>query len=749
MLDVMVSGGSASGRAALVLGLACAGHAAIAQETGVAQAAKASVHAHVPALKEVVVSGSRSEQDKDELPITMEVKDRKAIEAEQIRDIRDVARDMPNVSVKRSPTRNTLAQVAEGRDGNAGFNVRGLDGNRVLLLVDGMRTPLSYTFGGNSFGRDYFDLGLVERVELVKGPAASLYGSDGLAGVVNMITREPASMLKDGASFGGTASLGYSSDDAGTTAGVALAGKATDTVQWLVAANVNNASAMSNMGRNDVANGDRTVPNPQTDKTESVMGKLVFQPRAGSKHSITAEHVAKRSDVDVMTARAKPPILASTVIGLKTAITQQRDRLTFESRERVDTAFADSVQGALSYQASKSQDYSYEDRNTTADRIRDLSYEEKAWQFGLRAEKLLPQVGVGSHKLSYGVDGVSTQIESMLTGVTPAPGDSLPVKRFPDTRESSSAVYVHDEWLVGDWTITPGIRFDSYSLKAEQAGFQSTATSLSGNAVSPKLGALYRANADWSMYGSYAAGFKAPNAFQVNNFFENALQGYKTIPNPDLKPERSQNFELGLRGRLGHVDLDVAVFESRYTDLIEDRKQVSATGVTPRVFQSVNINRAQISGFEIKGNWMLGTVGSGIVSTQWAYGQSRGTNSDTGAPINSIDPAKLNLGLKYSSAAWDARLSATHYAAKSASDVDNTDPGVAANQFVTPEAVTLDLSGQWRVRKGLRLNAAINNLTDQKVWRWSDVRGLDKSASFVDLYTQSGRNAQVTVVAEF
>jgi hemoglobin/transferrin/lactoferrin receptor protein len=191
------------------------------------------------------------------------------------------------------------------------------------------------------------------------------------------------------------------------------------------------------------------------------------------------------------------------------------------------------------------------------------------------------------------------------------------------------------------------------------------------------------------------------------------------------------------------------VFESRYTDLIEDRKQVSATGVTPRVFQSVNINRAQISGFEIKGNWMLGAVGNGIVSTQWAYGQSRGTNSDTGAPINSIDPAKLNLGLKYSTAAWDARLSATHYAAKSASDVDNTDPGVAANQFVTPEAVTWDVSGQWRIRKGLRLNAAINNLTDQKVWRWSDVRGLDKSATFVDLYTQSGRNAQVTLVAEF
>jgi hemoglobin/transferrin/lactoferrin receptor protein len=621
----------------------------------------------------------------------------------------------------------------------------------VLLLVDGMRVPLSYAFGANVFGRDYFDLGLIERVELVKGPAAALYGSDGMAGAVNMITREPTAMLKDGATFGGSASVGYSSDDAGTTAGAALAGKATDSLQWLVAANVKSASALSNMGTNEAANGDRTAPNPQTDKTESAMGKLVFQPSARSKHSITAEHVGKRSEVDVLSGRAKAPLGASSVIGLKTAVTQERDRLTLDSRQKVDVGLADTVQAVLSYQASKSQDYTFEDRNTSADRVRDVSYEEKAWQLGLRAEKSLPQVGAGSHRITYGVDTTSTQITNVVTGLVPAAGESFPLKRFPDTRENTTALYVHDEWLVGDWAITPGVRIDSYSVQADQAGFKSTATSLSGNAVSPKLGALYRASSDWSVYGNYAAGFKAPNAFQVNNYFENTSPSpgqspYKTIPNPDLKAERSQNLELGLRGRLGHVDLDVAVFDSRYTDLIKDQTQVSAAGAATTVFQAVNINRAQISGFEIKGNWMVGALGNGIVSSQWAYGQTRGTNSDTGAPINSIDPAKLNLGLKYSTAAWDARLSATYYAAKSASDVDSAE---LANQFVTPEAATLDLSGQWRIRKGLRLNAAINNLTDQKVWRWSDVRGLAKTSTVLDAYTQSGRNAQVTLVAEF
>ncbi|WP_398501358.1 TonB-dependent receptor plug domain-containing protein, partial [Variovorax sp.] len=131
----------------------------------------------VAALGEIVVSGSRSEQEKDALPVSVEVINRETIESKQINDIRDAVRDLPNVSVKRSPARFGLAQGNTGRDNNAGFNIRGLDGNRVLLLTDGIRTPRSYVFSANAFGRDYFDIGLIERIEILKGPASALYGS--------------------------------------------------------------------------------------------------------------------------------------------------------------------------------------------------------------------------------------------------------------------------------------------------------------------------------------------------------------------------------------------------------------------------------------------------------------------------------------------------------------------------------------------------------------------------------------------
>ncbi|MEF9965978.1 MAG: TonB-dependent receptor plug domain-containing protein, partial [Comamonas sp.] len=88
--------------------------------------------ADAPLLKEMVVSGSRYEQDPDELPMSIDVINARQMEEQQMRDIRDIARDMPNVSVKRAPSRFALASGSTGRDQNAGFNIRGLDGNRVL-----------------------------------------------------------------------------------------------------------------------------------------------------------------------------------------------------------------------------------------------------------------------------------------------------------------------------------------------------------------------------------------------------------------------------------------------------------------------------------------------------------------------------------------------------------------------------------------------------------------------------------------
>ncbi|MDB5931579.1 MAG: TonB-dependent hemoglobin/transferrin/lactoferrin family receptor [Polaromonas sp.] len=726
-------------RLSLLAALAC----------GWAFTAQAQIAAAGKPLGEVVVSGSRSEQLSDDLPMSLDVINAQALEENQVGDIRDAARYLPNVSVRRAPARfGLIGGGSDGRGGNEGFNIRGLDGNRVLLMVDGIRAPRSYVFSSYAFGRDSFSMDLVKRIEIIRGPSSVLYGSDGLAGLVNFITLEPADFLTPGRTLGGRASIGYSGDNRGVSASATVAGRASESVEWLLSASKGHAREMDNQGTNDAANADRTRPNPQTDDATALLGKLVLRPSAAQKHVLTLEHVEKKSAYDLLTARAKPPLAATSVLAGDALSTAERTRLTWDARYKIDGALVDNLQTVLGYQDAASRQYTFEDRNTSPDRVRDMTYDERTWQAGVQADKSFRLSPDWSHKLTYGVDYSRAEIVNLQTGQVPAAGETFPLKRFPDTTESSAALYLQDEFISERWSVTPGVRLDRFKLDASQAGFTGQAASLSGSAVSPKLGLLYRAAPAWSVFGNYASGFRAPNASQLNGYFENVTQFYKTISNPSLLPEKSRNLEVGLRGRLDRLTLDVAAFTGRFTNLIEDNVIVGGAGVVgnPTVFQSVNIGNATISGFEVKGVMDWGQLAGGRVSMPFGYGQTRGKNRDTGQALNSIDPAMLHLGLKYATPAWDVRLNAVRHSAKDGSDVSVQAP---ATQFVVPAATTLDVAGQWRISPTLRLNTGIANLTDRKHWNWSDVRGLSATTLVADAYSQPGRHLNVSLVADF
>ena len=733
-------------RLSLLVGVACTSTIAAHAQTG----AGAATQVAAVALKEIVISGSRHEQSVDELPMTLDVINGAAIEEGQMQDIRDLAKDIPNVSVTRAPARFGVTQNSTGREGNAGFNIRGLDGNRVLMLVDGIRTPRSYGFGVNAFGRDTLSIDLIKRVELVKGPASVLYGSDGIAGLVNFITYEPSDFLKDGKTLGGKASVSYSGDDKNKAASATLAGRANEVVDWQITAAAHRGNELSNRGENDSLNADRSAPNPQKDAGNALSGKVVIKPNAVQKHTLTFEHVDKKSTYELLTARAKPPLAATSVLQADAFTTMARDRLTWDARYKLGAAVADNLQTVLSFQNTNSREYAFEDRNTAADRVRDTTYQERTLQASAQADKTIRMSGDWIQKLTYGVDYAKTKVINLQTGLVPPAGETFPLKRFPDTVESTSALYLQDEAIAGNWSVTPGVRVDNFSIKPSQGGFPVPVVALSGSAVSPKLGLLYRASPQWSVFGNYASGFRAPNAGQVNAFFENVTQFYKTIPNGSLKPEKSKNFELGARGRLDQLTLDATVFTGKFTNLIEDNRNVGGAGVAgnPTIFQSVNINNATVQGFEVKGLMNWGKVGMGKLSTPFSYGQARGKVDNTGLPLDSIDPAKTIVGVRYETALWDLRLNATHHAAKKTSDIGQQ-LATLPLQFAVPASTTFDLSGQWRFSKSTRLNASIVNLTNQKYWNWSDVRGVASNAVALDAYTQPGRKFNVSLVTEF
>ena len=726
-------------------------------------------------VQQVIVSASRYAQLISDLPLSVDVIGSWRLEEGQIQDIRDIAKTLPNVSVKRAPARFSVTGRGNpvGADGNAGFSIRGQGGNRVIMLADGVRLPRSYIVGSNAFGRDTVALGLLKRVEIVRGPTSALYGSDGLAGLVNFISHEPADFLDGGAdaakALGGKVWLSHSSDDDDSGVGATLAGRLSERAEWLITAARNQANALDNMGSNDAAHVDRTTPNPQQSSGTSLLGKWVWRPGAGQRHVLTMEHVSKDNDVELLSSRAKPPYTgtaaqqAALVVGEDSAKTMERSRLTWDARFPIQAAWADNLQATLTWQDSAARDKGKTVRNDGGVRLRDVSYDERAWQATLQADKNLQMSARWSQTITYGIDLVRTDISSFADGFDPAPLPAfVPKKYFPDTRDSAQALYVQSEVSDGRWSFTPGVRFDRFSVKVlSQDGYHPTVSatpgsSLSGSAISPKLGVLWRASPAWAVYANAASGFRAPEGQQINSALE--VSTARLLPNPDLKPEESRNFELGVRTRLGGMSLDLAAFQSRYEQLIVEKKNLgtvnggTATTSNPTLFQTVNIERATISGFELKGQMAWGAAVGGQWSSPFSYGRTRGTDDTTGLKLNHIDPATVHLGLRYATGTWHAQLDLFRQSAKRASDLGSVSVGNPPNvgtQFTIPAATTLDLSGQWRIRKGLRLNLAAINLSNQKYWHWSDVQGLRTVPDLADAYTQPGRHFKVSLVADF
>ncbi|MBJ2290206.1 TonB-dependent hemoglobin/transferrin/lactoferrin family receptor [Pseudomonas sp. MF5691] len=728
-------------------------------------------------LQQMTISATRQEQAVDSVPSTVTVHEREELDRQNVNTIRELVRYEPGVSVGGAGTRS----------GNSGYNIRGIDGDRILTQVDGVEVPDNFFNGPYAkTRRNYVDPEIVKRVEIIRGPASALYGSSAIGGAVSYFTLDPDDIIKPGQDVGARLKTGYSSADESWLTSGTVAGRVQD-FDGLLHLSQRNGHEMESHNGNNATGLARTGANPEDVRTTNVLAKLGWNYGEDNRLGLTYEKYKDDRDIN-----QKSAVGGIFLEGQGTNMyrdrrgndTITRERFGLENKFSLDSPIADHIKTSLNYQIAKTDQATSEiyQAGRRVLRTRDTLYEEKQWVFDAQLDKAFV-IGDTDHLLTYGTtikqqkvtgsrEGAATCLAvgagcTAIGAPSPTPADSVKkASDFPDPTINSYALFAQDQISWNDWTFLPSLRYDYIQLKPKLTeAFLNTTdpdrkyphddSNKTWHRFSPKLGVTYALTEQYTWFGQYAEGFRTPSAKALYGRFENLEENYVVEPNSNLKPETSKSYETGIRGNFDSGNFDVAVFYNKYRDFIdEDNAALSPTGT---IFQPGNIKRATIKGMEVKGRLNLDAFGApqGLYS-KGAIAYAHGRNDETGQPLNSVNPLKGVFGLGYDQDTYGALVSWT--LVKKQNRVDSatffTPTGIKANgPFKTPGFGIVDLTGFYKVTDELTVNGGLYNLTDKKYWNWDDVRSYDgvgeagvTSPASLDRLTQPGRNFAINLI---
>lgn len=713
--------------------------------------------------EEVTVTGTRSPRPVQQSPGSVTVIDDQEIDKNLVRDLRDLVRYEPGVSV-----RNNV------RFGFQDINIRGIEGNRVLIQVDGTRLPSAFNLGPFSLGRDFQDLETLKAVEVLRGPGSTLYGSDALGGVVTFVTIDPKDLLdRVGKNWYVGGSHGFSSQNTGFVNSLSLAGRSGPMEGVFIYTRRDFQESLTN--------GDTLFRDDQTGNSNNYFGKLVYRINPANTLKFSVEALDRTVETDIATANLASETGAPAGFPLRTrafATTLDTNRtrlgLSYEFKD-ADSPIIQLAKAQIYYQTTESRELNAELRQAgppvpirptapiTLVRNGNNTFLENLTGGDIQLESNF-RTGSVKHRLTYGLEASTQRNErrrdkvqtNLITGAQTrnAIPDNFPAKDFPDSDTTRFGFYLQNEIALagGKFTLFPGIRYDVYDLKTSSDAdyFRNGSpppVDFSDSAVSPKLGFVWQASPQLAVFGQYARGFRAPLYSEINSGFANttSFPPYRTIPNPDLKAETSDGFELGVRGRFPRGRFSVAGFYNAYSNFIESLVQTSAPGVFPLVFQTQNVSKARIYGIEASGEYRFSPKEHGF-SAFASLAYTVGDDLTQDIPLRTIDPFRAVLGLRYRAMKdkWGAELYTTIVASPRVA-VTATRP----NPFVPSGYATVDFIGYYNVTDSLRLNAGVFNLFNSSYYQYSDVRNFNQGDARVDRFAQPGINVGLNVSWRF
>lgn len=589
----------------------------------------------VPTLQ-TVVTATRTEQRAADVVVATEVITRREIEATGARDLAELLETQPGVE---------LTQSFRG----TGIRLQGLDPEYVLILVDGERIGGRI---GNTLDLSRFSLQDVEQVEIVKGPAAAVYGSEAMGGVINLVTRHPHRPFEaDGRAGYGTLNRIDARGGVGTLQEhYELRG---------------NASYRHNDGWDQ----DPTTP--------ATSGS------ANSLYDLSVDGAWKPTEKIRIAGRT------SYTYRDQFAIDQAPGGAVFDRRFR-DEFFDASLAGtftpmdgtAISARVHNSifRDQLLQDQHQARDLDQYEDARDRLWEAQLQLDQRLG----ASHLVTAALEGLFERAQAIRIE-----GGHGGRDRY--------ALALQDDWRILNGAQKLALNF----------GGRIDQDSVFGTALSPRVAVKFDPTNNLTLRASYGWGFRAPSFQELYLRFENPAVGYVVQGNPKLRPEESRGYNVAADYQLNDdVTVSASLFRTDLFGLVDIVTLQEQTPDSPTRFSYGNVQRAYTQGGEATARLRL--VRGVFLDLGYSLTDAQNVSQQRRLEGRPLHRATANLTARYRPFGLEFNLRAS-YTDRRPFFVDNDGDGVFETVWTKPYGL-IDARVAKQITSWLSAYVVANNL---------------------------------------
>jgi len=687
-------------------------------------------------LDSLVVTAAGFEQAMSEAPASISVISRDELEQQRVTSLADALRGVEGVDVG--------GRV--GKTGGRNIRIRGLPSDYTLILIDGRRQNTAGSVTPNGFGEtatSFFPpVSSIERIEVIRGPMSTLYGSDAMGGVINIITRKVDREWSGSVQAEATLNEHDEYGDSRATSLYASGPLVEDTLGLQLRGRFHDRDA-SHLTYTEADGTEVPVsqrgPSPVEGDVYSLGARLSLTPTADHDLWLDAETSRQRyhNDEGQLGTLDNP---AEGINGYSDELRFERNQLTLGHTGRFD---AGTWESSLMHNVTETEGRTIPDVTETNSDGDVTAY----YGFGEMHPTLPHRPRIGSERE---LETKNTVLDSKFVmplgdHITTVGGqwmdseltDGLATEEFAQT---TWALFAEDEWwLADDWALTLGGRYDHHDAFGSQ--------------FSPRGYLVWSATQQWTLKGGISRGYKTPtlNALHAGINGVTGQGTVLTIGNPDLEPETSTSSELSAQFDNGDGFMASAtLFHTRFDDKIAAGPDLAVSGdplIPDGVYaQDINVDEAQTQGIELATRLQLAPAWH--LSANYTYTDSEQKSGEqAGEPLTDTPEHAVNATLRWQASERLSTWLSGEYRSERYRNRERVRGAPSFADLGDFEAYALfHLGGSYALSNNVTLSATLYNLLDKD---FVDYRAYDGGNKYGNAYANSEEGRRLWLSARY